>query len=79
MTVKETLTLNQKTMELLQAKGNDKSSKILNDHRMIIEYYNMERERYIRENKEQNIAGLDLFAINHSNDLLIEMQKAVFN
>lgn len=79
MTVKETLTLNQKTMELLQAKGNDKSSKILNDHRMIIEYYNMERERYIRENKEQNIAGLDLFAINHSDDLLIEMQKAVFN
>lgn len=79
MTVKETLTLNQKTMELLQAKGNDKSSKILNDHRMIIKYYNMERERYIRENKEQNIAGLDLFAINHSNDLLIEMQKAVFN
>ena len=79
MTVKETLTLNQKTMELLQTKGNDKSRQILKEHKMVFEYYEMERERYIRENKEQNIAVLELFAIKKSNDLLIEMQKAVFN
>lgn len=79
MTAKETLTLNQKTMELLQTKGNDKSRQILKEHKMVFEYYEMEWERYIRENKEQNIAGLELFAINKSNDLLIEMQKAVFN
>lgn len=79
MTAKETLTLNQKTMELLQTKGNDKSAKVLKEHKMVFEYYEMEWERYIRENKEQNISGLELFAINKSNDLLIEMQQAVFN
>lgn len=79
MTTKEKLTLNQKTMELLQTKGNDKSNKIVKDHKMVIEYYQMERERYIRENKEVCIEGLNKFAINTSNDMLLLMQKAVFN
>lgn len=79
MTVKETLTLNQKTMELLQTKGNDKSNKIVKDHKMVIEYYQMERERYIKENKEVCIEGLNKFAINTSNEMLELMQKAVFN
>lgn len=33
MTTKETLTLNQKTMELLQTKGNDRTSRIVRDHK----------------------------------------------
>lgn len=79
MTTKEKLTLNQKTMELLQTKGNDKSNKIVKDHKMVIEYYQMERERYIKENKEVCIEGLNKFAINTSNEMLELMQKAVFN
>nr|DAS65974.1 MAG TPA: hypothetical protein [Caudoviricetes sp.] len=58
MTTKETLTLNQKTMELLQTKGNDRTSRIVRDHKMMIEYYEMERERYngaiTNERKRQN-------------------------
>lgn len=79
MTVKETLMLNQKTMELLQTQGNDRTSRIVKDHKMVIEYYQMERERYIRENKEFCIEGLNKFAINTSNEMLVQMQKAVFN
>nr|DAK09088.1 MAG TPA: Protein of unknown function (DUF2533) [Caudoviricetes sp.] len=79
MTTKERLTLNQKTMELLQTKGNDKSKRIAKDHKMIIEYYDIERERYIRENKEICIEGLGKFAIDSSNELLLQMQQAVFN
>lgn len=79
MTTKETLTLNQKTMELLQTKGNNRTNRIVRDHKMMIEYYEMERERYIRENKEVCIEGLNKFAINTSNEMLIQMQKAVFN
>ena len=79
MTTKEKLTLNQKTMELLQTKGNDKSNKIVKDHKMVIEYYQMERERYIKENKEVCIEGLNKFAINTSNEMLELMQKSVFN
>lgn len=79
MTAKEKMELNQKTMELLQAKGNDKSARILKDHKLVIEYYQMERERYIRENKEVCIEGLNKFAINTSNNMLLLMQKAVFN
>ena len=79
MTTKEKLTLNQKTMELLQTKGNDKSNKIVKDHKMVIEYYQMERERYIKENKEVCIEGLNKFAINTSNEMLELMQQAVFN
>lgn len=66
-------------MELLQTKGNDKSNKIVKDHKMVIEYYQMERERYIKENKEVCIEGLNKFAINTSNEMLELMQKAVFN
>lgn len=79
MTTKERLVLNQKTMELLQTQGNDKTSRIVRDHKMMIEYYEMERERYIRENKEQNIAGVEKFAINTSEEMLLQMQQAVFN
>lgn len=79
MTVKETLILNQKTMELLQTKGNNKTNRIVRDHKLMIEYYEMERERYIRENKEVCIEGLGKFALNTSNELLQKMQKAVFN
>lgn len=79
MTAKEKMELNQKTMELLQEKGNDKSARILKDHKLVIEYYQMERERYIRENKEVCIEGLNKFAINTSNEMLELMQKAVFN
>lgn len=66
-------------MELLQTKGNDKSNKIVKDHKMVIEYYQMERERYIKENKEVCIEGLNKFAINTSNEMLELMQQAVFN
>lgn len=79
MTAKETLTLNQKTMDVLQTQGNEKSGRIANDHKLVIEYYERERERYIRENKEVCIEGLNKFAINTSNDMLLLMQKAVFN
>lgn len=79
MTAKEKMELNQKTMELLQTKGNDKSARILKDHKLVIEYYQMERERYIRENKEVCIEGLNKFAINTSNEMLELMQKAVFS
>ena len=51
MTAKETLTLNQKTMDVLQTQGNEKSGRIAHDHKMVIEYYERERERYIRETK----------------------------
>lgn len=79
MTAKETLTLNQKTMDVLQTQGNEKTGRIAHDHKMMIEYYEMERERYIRENKEVCIEGLNKFAINTSNEMLVQMQKAVFN
>lgn len=79
MTAKETLTLNQKTMDVLQTQGNEKSKRIAHDHKLVIEYYERERERYIRENKEFCIEGLNKFAINTSNDMLLLMQKAVFN
>lgn len=79
MTAKETLTLNQKTMDVLQTQGNEKSGRIAHDHKLVIEYYEIERERYIRENKEVCIEGLNKFAINTSNDMLLLMQKAVFN
>lgn len=36
MTAKEKMELNQKTMELLQEKGNDKSARILKDHKLVI-------------------------------------------
>lgn len=78
MRTKEKLTLNQKTIELLQTKGNDKSKRIVKDHKMVIEYYQMERERYIRENKEICIDGLNKFAIDTSNELLLAMQQLVF-
>lgn len=79
MTAKETLTLNQKTMDVLQTQGNEKSGRIAHDHELVIEYYERERERYIRENKEVCIEGLNKFAINTSNDMLLLMQKAIFN
>lgn len=79
MTAKERLVLNQKTIELLQTQGNNRTSRIARDHEMMIEYYEMERERYIRENKEVCIEGLNKFAINTSNEMLVQMQKAVFN
>lgn len=79
MTAKETLTLNQKTMDVLQKQGNEKSARIAHNHELVIEYYERERERYIRENKEVFIEGLNKFAINTSNDMLLLMQKAVFN
>nr|DAV68525.1 MAG TPA: hypothetical protein [Caudoviricetes sp.] len=79
MTTTERLTLNQKTIELLQTKGNDKSKRIVKDHKLVIEYYQMERERYIRENKEICIEGLNKFAINTSDEMLLLMQQAVFN
>ena len=78
MTTKERLTLNQKTIELLQTKGNDKSKRIVKDHKTVIEYYQMECERYIRENKEICIEGLNKFAIDTSNELLLAMQQFVF-
>lgn len=79
MTAKETLTLNQKTMDVLQTQGNEKSGRIARDHKLVIEYYERERERYIRENKEVFIEDLNKFSINTSNEMLLLMQKAVFN
>lgn len=78
MTTTERLTLNQKTIELLQTKGNDKSKRIVKDHKTVMEYYQMECERYIRENKEICIEGLSKFAIDTSNELLLAMQQLVF-
>lgn len=78
MTTTERLTLNQKTIELLQTKGNDKSKRVVKDHKTVIEYYQIEFERYIRENKEICIEGLNKFAIDTSNELLLAMQQLVF-
>lgn len=78
MTTTERLTLNQKTIELLQTKGNDKSKRIVKDHKTVMEYYQMECERYIRENKEICVEGLNKFAIDTSNELLLAMQQFVF-
>lgn len=78
--VTETLVLNQKTIEALHnLNGNEKTKQLVRDSELVIEYYKQERTRYITENKDQNIEGLNKFAINELNDMLERVQKEVFN
>ena len=77
--VTETLTLNVKTIEALhKLNGNAKTKQLVRDGQIIIEYYKQERTRYITENKDQNIEGLNKFAVNEINDILARVQKEVF-
>lgn len=77
--VTETLTLNVKTIEALhKLNGNAKTKQLVRDGQLIIEYYKQERTRYITENKDQNIEGLNKFAVNEINDILARVQKEVF-
>lgn len=77
--VTETLTLNQKTIEALHnLNGNEKTKQLVRDSELVIEYYKQERTRYITENKDQNIEGLNKFALNELNDMLVRVQKEVF-
>jgi hypothetical protein len=78
--VTETLTLNQKTIEALhKLNGNAKTKQLVRDSELVIEYYKQERVRYISENKDENIEGLNKFALNELNDMLVRVQKEVFN
>lgn len=61
-----------------QPKRKRKNKKIVRDSELVIEYYKQERTRYITENKDQNIEGLNKFAINELNDMLERVQKEVF-
>ena len=77
--VTETLTLNQKTIEALHnLNGNEKTKQLVRDSQLVIEYYKQERTRYITENKDQNIEGLNKFALNEVNEMLTRVQKEVF-
>lgn len=77
--VTETLVLNQKTIEALHnLNGNEKTKQLVRDSELVIEYYKQERTRYITENKDENIEGLNKFAINELNDMLERVQKEVF-
>ena len=78
--VTETLVLNQKTIEALHnLNGNAKTKQLVRDSELVIEYYKQERVRYISENKDENIEGLNKFALNEINDMLERVQKEVFN
>lgn len=78
--VTETLVLNQKTIEALHnLNGNKKTKQLVRDSELVIEYYKQERVRYISENKDENIEGLNKFAVNEINDMLARVQKEVFN
>lgn len=78
--VTETLVLNQKTIEALHnLNGNSKTKQLVRDSELVIEYYKQERTRYITENKDENIEGLNKFAVNELNDMLVRVQKEVFN
>ena len=78
--VTETLVLNQKTIEALHnLNGNSKTKQLVRDSQLVIEYYKQERTRYITENKDENIEGLNKFALNELNDMLERVQKEVFN
>lgn len=77
--VTETLTLNQKTIEALhKLNGNEKTKQLVRDSELVIEYYKQERVRYISENKDENIEGLNKFAVNEINDMLERVQREVF-
>lgn len=77
--VTETLVLNQKTIEALHnLNGNEKTKQLVRDSELVIEYYKQERTRYITENKDENIEGLNKFAVNEINDMLERVQKEVF-
>ena len=77
--VTEKLTLTHKTIKALHdLNGNAKTKQLVRDSRLVIEYYKQERTRYITENKDQNIEGLNKFAINELNDMLERVQKEVF-
>ena len=78
--VTEKLVLNQKTIEALHnLNGNSKTKQLVRDSELVIEYYKQERTRYITENKDENIEGLNKFAVNELNDMLVRVQKEVFN
>lgn len=78
--VTETLVLNQKTIEALhKLNGNEKTKQLVRDSELVIEYYKQERVRYISENKDENIEGLNKFALNELKDMLERVQKEVFN
>ena len=78
--VTETFVLNQKTIEALHnLNGNSKTKQLVRDSELVIEYYKQERTRYITENKDENIEGLNKFAVNELNDMLVRVQKEVFN
>lgn len=78
--VTETLVLNQKTIKALHdLNGNEKTKRLVRDSELVIEYYKQERVRYISENKDQNIEGLNKFALNEINEMLTRVQKEVFN
>ena len=77
--VTETLVLNQKTIEALHnLNGNAKTKQLVRDSELVIEYYKQERVRYISENKDENIEGLNKFALNELKDMLERVQKEVF-
>lgn len=77
--VTEKLTLTQKTIKALHdLNGNTKTKQLVRDSELVIEYYKQERTRYITESKDQNIEGLNKFAINELNDMLERVQKEVF-
>lgn len=77
--VTEKLTLTQKTIEALHnLNGNEKTKQLVRDSELVIEYYKQERTRYITENKDQNIEGLNKFAVNELNDMLERVQREVF-
>ena len=77
--VTETLVLNQKTIEALHdLNGNEKTKQLVRDSELVIEYYKQERVRYISENKDENIEGLNKFAVNEINDMIERVQKEVF-
>lgn len=77
--VTEKLTLKVKTIEVLHnLNGNAKTKQLLRDSQLVIEYYKQERTRYITENKEKHIDGLNKFAVYEINDILEQVQKEVF-